>query len=156
MQEAAYSRNGIWFGLMPLRTPLKCIIFHGRWLVSVGVGDGGKCEQERLSIISGHGAVWWFYMFLQVPDTHFPHIQAQGEIPVGQWSVAAFILSDLHSLNIEDGLAACARLTVTRCSQSPRYRCRSWMLRSLSVIRISLTPALLLEMSWPAFYLHLH
>lgn len=53
-------------------------------------------------------------MFLQVPDTHFPHIQAQGEIPVGQWSVAAFILSDLHSLNIEDGFG---RLCTSHCHE---------------------------------------
>lgn len=28
------------------------IIFHGGRLVSVGGGDGGKCEQEQLNIIS--------------------------------------------------------------------------------------------------------
>ena len=49
----------------------KGIIFHGGRLVSVGVSDGGKCEQ--LNIISECCAVWWFYMLLGVPDAHLSH-----------------------------------------------------------------------------------
>lgn len=95
MQKMTHTRSVFTLGKWHwwLQTPY----LYGGWFVCVGGSDGGKCEREQFSIISCCCAVWSFYKLLEIPGTH---TNTHWGIPVGCWSITAFILFDLHSLNL--------------------------------------------------------